>query len=160
MRWITFLLMAGCFIGGCASTPEYGSRGPGEQWHFSHAFSGDEGHDRTKNRVGDQRSWGWASQFVLVNDDGSVDELVIGPGVYSQDNRVIDVSYFVISKVPVSGRITFEASPERGYRLPESWAGGIVREVEVSGGSATGLMTLPVIGVPTDGVVATWEGKR
>jgi len=143
-------------IAGCTTTPEYGSRGPGEQWQVVHADDPDRV-ESCEDSVEEQRSWGWASQLVLVNDDRSVDELIVGPVAISQDKQTIEVPYFIVSKQRVSGSLSFTASPANGYSLPEKWVGGIKHELEVLNGSISGYYILPVIGVPTDGVLATWS---
>jgi len=147
-------------VSGCSSAPAYGSRGPGEIWVMSNAFGDPAKSEETASQVEEMRSWGWASQLALVNDDGSVDELVVGPFAYSNDGRSIEVSCVAFSKKPVSGQLSFSALPEYGYELPDSWVDGITREIEVSDGYIFTSVTLPVIGVPTYGVVVVWESKQ
>ncbi len=155
MKWLIASILIVFFIGGCALTPEYGSRGPNETWLI--VDQGDDDAAEVQLRVNKQRSWGWASQYVTSSYDEPIRRFSVGPFAYAgEDENDIEVSYSLFADPPVFGHIEFSAIAEDGYVLPEQWESGFKCEIEMSKSWKIASLIVPQLGVPTKSVHVRW----
>ncbi len=152
------LLVAAMGLGGCSTlqTPRpYGSHGPGEVWLIADQDDADAA--EVARQVQKQRSWGWATNYVVSSHDDGVTSFIAGPFAYAgQDPASITVSVWLFADPPVTGHVIVEATPEDGATLQENWAEPLEFPITMTQGWHSQDIVLPKFQGPVQSAHIRW----